>query len=680
MNNIATSSRGRRFKGGLIASNAAISAGKICTPISIKSTATKRVTGVRSRGTLELLHTPTPKNSLLNQVLEGADGKFFSNQLYTYLRFLVDGLNNSRTLSIYETPIDELSPDDLFILWDYTEDFIDNSSIEKKLVTSSGYRRFLSMCLGAISNGDEISSLVYQYKSRFKTADRLPQPRNVISELPDAYFNAPELAAPVSALRFDRWEEVNEKMLRHFEARNNRTEEVLVAVVEEFLHWRNLLVSLREESIDVTLTEKILDQFTSNPFDCCYFENGNHRKDPFSQFFHKCTDREYLILMLRIVDHFQLGTLEGQEEFVKNDRRLYKINEKSGSLKPQLGRGSISSWAILLLLDRFVDCYTLIAIQSLIQLWFGYNADTVRNMKECDVKRTKDGRKIILTPIKHKVGKQQPPVEIDIRKEPFRAAVIELLLDNHKNTCDFSGRQESLIIGPMVSQDEIGSRRRKELYRPICFAKINWTRHLKFMLSRAGHPLFTPEQLRDQAICTRLLKSGNPYEAMAMAGHKSLSTLIFYANQRVFKIANQINIHEFQRQLNDSILWSVRSTKDLAKHGIDAAKVNKSLFFPVSDSGHENIMPEVDLWLDAMKKNERKKVVLTVERIVWCLTQHNYYTSRIDALHSKNPERFRKVHLPRIVFCSVLLAIIKDQRPSYFKRALSELEQEIRGI
>ncbi|MCW9030570.1 MAG: hypothetical protein OQK58_03710, partial [Gammaproteobacteria bacterium] len=71
--------------------------------------------------------------------------------------------------------------------------------------------------------------------------------------------------------------------------------------------------------------------------------------------------------------------------------------------------------------------------------------------------------------------------------------------------------------------------------------------------------------------------------------------------------------------------------------------------------------------------NKSKTITLTDERIEWCLRQHLYYTERWESINRANPERFKVVHLPRIIFTSALQKVIKEKKPRNYKQAMDSI-------
>ena len=376
----------------------------------------------------------------------------------------------------------------------------------------------------------------------------------------------------------------------------------------------------------------------------------------------KLSPESKLRVYLWITERWKFHTGVGLENFHSKKYQLSGIATYLAEDFPEIQNAALHFDALMS--DRFMPPFVLYAGQRLLQLWYGYNADPVRQMKASEVRFTDSNRTIRLLPVKEKTGKENHWGKIDVRKEPEKARLIGELLSHHRAVNEYLGIDQPYLFAAFSIQDKT-FRRRQQVAQHNSFVR------------RHGFPKFSYDQLRDQALCTHYAKTGNIFEAMEMAQHANIATLIRYLDQRIVRIASQANINEFQQQLEGAILWAVRPAMEVIERGIDINKVNKRLFFPVSDYSYEEQTPEVDLWLATAKAGAPSKIVLTEERIVWCITQVNYYRDRWEELYAANPERFREIHLQRVIFSFALYEVIKGQRPAYFQNALKALETVI---
>ncbi|MCW8901410.1 MAG: hypothetical protein OQK75_12300 [Gammaproteobacteria bacterium] len=609
--------------------------------ISVVSKETKRGCGRLYKDSLSFeLHGCKP-NSFYYELLVTINGLVATSALYD-LRESINHIASDCTISLktLKSTAAELTTQQIVNLFISIEDYIESKNIEDKYGKATKTVNCIRNSNGVLNNGDHIKHL--NFKTRFPRRNKVP--RNVISEIPDPYFSDDtELADPVSLLRFTTESELQQKMLRHFEARNKRLISLYTSAITDYLEWKELIVKLKQQP----------SAFTNDEID-----GISHYQEKARAILKKENLEEQLKAYLHIIDKHKLYKIGKLNEFKENKLAFHGLfDDLLNDKYPLIKRYRTSPFSTgALYCDYYLPPYVLYAMQRLFQLWFAYNSDTVKQTLIEDLHIKAGERYIKISPTKHKTSDQQVR-EIDKKKEPFKTMVINLIVSHYKNVNKYSSRKHNSIWSGLAS--------------PGGAADLLDSAHVhKRFLKENNHPYFTVEQIRDQILCTALVKEGNPFEAMKLAGHKSLQTLNNYTNQTVIKIASEANIHEFQQQLNNSILWATKRDNKITSTKED---INKKLLFPVSDSGYENDIPEVDEWIDAVKNNKSKTITLTDERIEWCLRQHLYYTERWESINRANPERFKVVHLPRIIFTSALQKVIKEKKPRNYKQAMDSI-------
>lgn len=604
----------------------------------VTSKETKRGSGRVYQDTIWFELHGCKSNSLYLDVLKRINGLSRPDSLY-YLRSSIDYLakNCAISLETLKRPTVKLSTQQIKDLFISIDDYFDTKDIADKYGVSFKTINTFKQGGGILNNGDSIEHVTF--KSKYPRHIKVP--RLVISELPDPYFSADtEVASPISMLRFKSEKELQKKMLRHFEARNDRLENIYISIINEYFDWRELIVNLKQK-ISAFTKDELIGIYTYQ------FKAKNVLDN------HVPENR--LQAYLKIIDDLKLYKLENFKAFRGKGYQFHSVfNAVLIAKYPALIKHRASSSAMnALYCDYYLSPVVLYAIQRLFQIWFSYNNDTVKQLVIEDFHFKPSERFVKITPTKHKTDDQQAR-EIDKIKEPFRVKVVELIIWHYNNINKYSERTHQSVWAGLKRMDKPADL-------------IDSCELHKKILKENNHPYFSVEQIRDQMICTELAKKGNPFEAMKLAGHKSLKTLINYANQSVIRIASKANINEFQQQLNNSILWVTKRSKE---KNINVEDINKRLLFPVSDSGYEDTLPEVDEWLEAIKNDKNKVIMLTEERIEWCLRQHLYYTERWESINRSNPERFKIIHLPRIIFTSALQKVIQQKQPDSYKRAM----------
>lgn len=607
--------------------------------ISVTSEKTKRGSGRFYEDELLFKLHGCKIKSFWYEILSDINGVITTSHLYT-LRESINYIatNNPVSLKILKTPPRKLSPQKIKDLFISIEDYIDTKDIERKDLAIYSITSIFKKCNVTLNNGDKLSQL--KYKGRFK--HKRGKARKIISELFDPYFSDdPELASPISTLRFSSEKILQQKMLRHLEARNNRLEKIYTSIINEYIEWRETIIYLKKQP----------SVFTNNELlDICKYQIKAKR------LFEEKKPEEQLQAYLKIINNLKLYEPTAHKHFIDNGYNLNslfqsELNEKYPSIKNYLTSPNSSG---ALYCDKYLPALVIYAVQRLFQIWFCYNSDTVKQMLIEDIHFEHGKRYLKITPIKHKTDDEQER-EIDIRKEPYKEKIIKLIIWHYNNINKYCKRHHESIWSGLT-----------QITKPANLIDSS-TLHKK-ILKKYNHPYFSVEQIRDQMLCTELVRTGNPFDAMKLAGHKTLQTLINYADQSVIRIASEANINEFQQQLNDTIIWA---TKRKNKRNINEEEINKRLLFPVSDNGYETTLPEVDEWIGAIKSNKNRKLILTEERIEWCLRQHLYYSERWGSINQANPERFKVIHLPRIIFTSALHKVIKKKQPDIYRTKMN---------
>jgi len=574
--------------------------------------------------------------------------------------YLCDGVNrlieNNDMLKILQKEVSDVRRVEIIKLITHYEENIAPVKPKKRGTIAGEVRNAFKQVNGALLDGGTVKDALKTFKTSLK--DDAQDSRPILSESPDPYYldKDEELAGSISKLRFNSIDELNKKVVRHLKKRTNRYEEVWWSAVKDYLEKRKKIKDIGNqapsEAVEKILVEDWLSLYPK-------------RK---SEITADLTDQEKLRLNFELVRKYELHK-KGPVFLEENINTFELTNANSIKRTDKVyGLYSASTELSYYMADIYIPAYVLYCMRCLLQSWYGFNAHTAQNLRLIDVDYLKsDPRKIIITPNKSKTGDDQE-AEIKYQKSSRECRVISLLIENSENIASsgFDTKTDSLFQS--LSKIDNG----RYLFRPL----IGQTNKQK-VLSNSNLPHYTDEQIRDQHIVMILAETGNAWEAMRVAGHKTLQTLIKYSDQRIMRIANEANINEFMKRLETTIVWAVNGEESAVERmGMSIDDVDEALLFPVTEYGYEEDIPEVDSWISSTN-NHDLKIPITMMRIEWCLRQHYYYAVNWKILAESNPERFRKIHLPRVLFTIALKKVIMEKRPTYYGKAIKNLPEHI---
>ncbi len=481
-------------------------------------------------------------------------------------------------------------------------------------------------------------------------------PRDLLSESYDSFFDDidHDLANPISELNYHEYSTLKVMMTNHLEARLHRMESVLIQEVDRGIAYRDLCLE-RANNFDENRLRKPLNKLKK------LLESNKTIKLPrpetknrgeYGEYFEWLTIEDVKRIKLKLIEELKLYQLNVRIKTIKprNEKNRKDVSVIPGwfhaHLKMQDQPDDTAGFNnnLLYFLGYHLSSITIYACISLLQVWFGWNYSTARKIRFEDINYGKtDPHKIILTPEKTKTQSEQIG-QIDIVKEPEKVRIVDILLWHYqalKKHCDY----ENTVLSATPA------------YSNPVQVNSDFSPNKKNLILKYNLPHFTNEQIRDQFLNLENEKFDDITRVFKKAGHKSLATLHHYLDQRINRIVDDINMNEFTKQLEASLIWAFGDIENTSL-AIDKSKINKELFFPVGDVNYGLQTTVVDEWIEAYENHKDFKIIITKDRAEWCKYQQEFYEKNWELLNSKNSERFMQFHLKRMIFSNVLGEII----------------------
>lgn len=223
----------------------------------------------------------------------------------------------------------------------------------------------------------------------------------------------------------------------------------------------------------------------------------------------------------------------------------------------------------------------------------------------------------------------------------------------------------------------------KDQFNPVS------TKLLQQFISRQSithRPLSSLRNLKAQVL---YLEHGDIQAVRQLLGHRDLPTTLEYLSSTVIFQLNEQLILRFQQELDNTLAFLADEplSKKRRPH-VDL--VNTDLLVRTTgdggycddpcDSPAPNIQKtgaECDgLWCHAFGRCKHYHLRVTVHSLLDAARTYRFYADRWGHLLAENPERFQKVHIPRLVFLLLVLRAAKEAEPGMFAIAMLSYEQE----
>lgn len=307
------------------------------------------------------------------------------------------------------------------------------------------------------------------------------------------------------------------------------------------------------------------------------------------------------------------------------------------------------------------------AIIILLQCHTGWNIKSIFDMTTLGITPLNGGFE--LQGYKTKVDDSTPYFFVDSRNKPLINA-IKLLLWNRKQLIKlgFIDKSEQRLWFSWTQNNSPYSRQTYEL------KKVS----RKFL---ARHDIFefTAEQIRTQVLNIHYYEDRNIDTSRRVAGHRSIATTSGYLDQIfTFNINSSINL-DFQRRLEDKIIFNMKKTKLVNKLEISLVPIGDGSSCKNPSTPPLNLATDENGFCKALDchKGEgcpHRILIIDEDRLLEIARQHRYYTNNWRRLHAENPDNFRVNVAPAMLFNTNLHEYISS---SAYGHTLKKIQKAI---
>lgn len=566
-------------------------------------------------------------------------------------RFVTKLALNSKHHALLEKPVARLTVNDVLVVFDGVDELMADVEKDSRFQYAQSVRRFLSAPTIAITSGDLIRDV------RFKSAlrRRAPVPRNALSDRPHPGLEDSELAKPAAALEFNDIEDLRTKQISHFNGRNS----VLREICNTFLDSHDLAVEAIQAARKCGITEIKLP---NNVYSRLIRNKG--LLYPIN-----IPTEAMLPVCVHLLDsHEMQKTLRGPA-LPEREIEAFAPLRSSPGYREQFG---------ILLSEHYLSKFVLMACLILLMLETKWNASTVINLTPDRIEEI-DG-KYHLYGYKSKSGQNQqaetsstskldiPHLSIEetqssrglvsaISKEendnhievesPDAARAIKMLLQHRANIDKHWATQTRQLFLFM----SLSMKKGEPPFRTPVLSLV-----LKDFCKLSNHPFFQLEDIRKQTISTKFLVTRDLRQAQVDAGHANPGTTLAYVSGAALRHSKEAVMKDFGEILSASYLYvSGRLIVNPDSNDRKSRLIKNLLLFPPSSLHAEDGDSIADRWLSS---GGHFAFEIGEDEITHCIYQKKYYKTYSAKLVFENPKRFKKYHLPRILFCEALYRFI----------------------
>jgi len=506
------------------------------------------------------------------------------------------------------------------IVWFFNqhEQFVTSQINRKNLkILGAHFRAYFKRISEPMMGGTQLSDI--QFRSTLEDKSKQTPKRLLISEVPDKNASI-GFRGPISDLPHKDLLDLEAKALVHLKDRLGRIESACWQVIEEHIALAALIKELKSSE----LQESIVAISTRNKIS---LENSSWQNIRW-----RVANVAELRLDPELAGKYVLHWLDA----IKIHSNLHLTADAIGMvLNETVFKDSVKlsyDTNHIYLSDYYLSHLTLLSCQYLMQIYTGWNPDTVRELTVSSIE-LESNNCYVIRPYKPKTDQYNPPKHFGPTEERPRK-IIELLLAHNENVNTYATRlNNSLFVGLQRNFKAFG------LFNPkIAHATL---------VDCFNLPHFAPSQLRDQAANTKYLESGRDVLLLKeFLGHADLLTVDTYLNHSIQRVLNVANMSEFTRRLDESITLCVSNTP--------AKPTAHGLLFPIGNVAEHCLSDE---WL-----NSECNIEIDANQIAHCIWQRQYYIENFQRLRSENARQFAVVHLPRIIFCTALYHVIMQSK------------------
>ncbi|MDR6586366.1 hypothetical protein [Herbaspirillum frisingense] len=575
-----------------------------------------------------------------------------------YLRLIRLLSTSKEAQQILELPPAKVGRRTLFQLFTFAEHalYLSGGTLETLTRTSSIFRKYiLRTAEEQVLLDEDVSRRSIGFKTRFS---RLLPPRPLISDLTDKSLD-PDLAAPISALTHVNAKDLMVKTELRLERDLVRIQEACIRELEICQGLRERLILLGEkkctkreismvgemiaaDKYPLKATRKAIDRLPTDRILSAYqkiiMRDGLAR-----------TNRPYHPVFWKNEFHLREFLEEDEKHLVRNGFRIHYLPHR------MISQELVASFVLLL-------TYT------------GWNGHTLQAMGDDDV--TLNGEWVTLRGYKGKIDAFIDDAHLDI-KQPGVMMALDLIRWN---------RKQLIKLGFLSPNSQFLWCTWTVAYGPIEFQYVAFQDGLKKLQERYSLPKFSLDQVRPQVLAHSSLKMKNPEYVRQLASHKLLATTGHYLDQFLLRNMNSAINLEFQRRLENTVLFRLAEKEETFKSLVREKHVDLRLLTPLGDGAsckNPGAPPDDSFLVGNMCDGKRchlgdgcdnRKIVIDLESLAALVRKRRYYRLNWRRLEHRNSVAFEKFHVPAILFNFSLYDYIKA---SSFRYYLERVEREI---
>lgn len=304
----------------------------------------------------------------------------------------------------------------------------------------------------------------------------------------------------------------------------------------------------------------------------------------------------------------------------------------------------------LICADIYPPSEVLVAVLLLLQIKTRWNISSVLELKSSNISGA--GQKVQIQSIKSRTKDDTPVVLIE--KEDTGTLRAISLLTRRLDLLKKRGRVDE-------SEDRLWIGRRRDSQTKLPTQMSGWSALLKHFIKKYELPDFSPEQVRTHTLQILALSKGNPFAASEAAGHAEIGVVSRYLGDGIFDQLNDAVNLDFQRR------WA-RTIKYVAE-GLEPTSQGNTIPIGDGSSCSAPANPPDEAWLKGgicEGKNchlsdgcTNRRIQLDEDRIEEVVRTKKYYNDNWLRLMNKNIHEFKEIHLPNMIFNTILFGFIK---------------------
>lgn len=572
------------------------------------------------------------------------------------VKLMVKNRESKRILSLPSSLVTRREVHRLFIVM---EELIDETPMEAstKSKWSSIFRKVVIDTSRAQTLAEHLTRTALRFRSQLRARYG---PRALISDLVGESGDL-DTRPPLATLHHSSVSQLLKKVETRLELDLVKIRAACISQLRAYAELRRLLTELGQEGgfspSDLELGRRIL---IGANYVGKRIENWELRNQP----------RRMLALYRRIISEDRLAQADRLNQLLFWNGISY-LNavypEKSKFLS------GVRAAQYLFLPERMMSA-ELVAALVLLLTYTGWNSKSLIDMETDNIHI--ENTQAQIQGFKSKTGDYTPIVILDTT-HTYAVESLRLLLWNRSQLINLGfidKAQKKLWFSWSLSSGPL-----KHQY--VCFEHA-----LKQLQERFGLPRFSLEQIRPQKLAHEALRTRDPEKVRRIAGHQSLSTTGHYLDQLLLTRVNQAVNLEFQRRLENTVLFRLSKTNQSLESHVDKKFIDHRLLVPLGN-GASCVNPEappVNAFLDGglcagKHCNEgdgcpNRRVVLNQSQLQELVRKRIYYLRNWQRLKSVNQEAFEAYHIPEILFVFGLYDYVASGR---YRHYLAKIEKSI---